>query len=108
MTMQPADLSLAATPEDLGAPSRARRRWIHMNPLAWFVLRRVLLGVVTLVVVSIVIFAATVLLPGNAAQSILGFTATPARVHALELQLHLDEPFYAQYWDWFSGLFSGD
>ena len=69
--------------------------------------RRLLLGLVTLIVVSIVIFAATELLPGNAAQAILGLTATPARLHAMEAQLHLNEGFFHQYWDWFSGLFSG-
>jgi peptide/nickel transport system permease protein len=107
MTIQPADLSLAATPEDLGGPIHPPRRWIRMSPLTWFVVRRLLLGLVTLIVVSIVIFAATELLPGNAAQAILGLTATPARLHAMEAQLHLNEGFFHQYWDWFSGLFSG-
>ena len=107
MTIQPADLSLAATPEDVGGPMYPPGRWLRMSPLTWFVVRRVFLGVVTLVVVSVVIFAATELLPGNAAQAILGLTATPARLHAMENQLHLNEPVYTQYWDWFSGLFSG-
>ena len=84
-----------------------RERWLHLSPLAWFVVRRLLLGLVTLVVVSMVIFAATELLPGNAAQAILGLTTTPARLHAMELQLHLNQPFYTQYWDWFSGVLSG-
>jgi len=72
------------------------------------VARRVLLGLVTLVVVSIVVFAATQFLPGDAAQAVLGRSATPERLEALRTQLHLDEPVAVQYWLWLSGLLTGD
>lgn len=88
------------------APLRTvRTRSLH--PIRSMVWRRLLLGLLTLWLVSIVIFAATELLPGNAAYAVLGHSATPATLHALELQLHLDRPAVVQYWDWLSGLMHG-
>lgn len=57
---------------------------------------------------SIVVFAATQFLPGDAAQAVLGRSATPERLEALRTQLHLDEPVAVQYWLWLSGLLTGD
>ncbi len=62
---------------------------------------------VTLLVVSVVVFLATQVLPGNAAYAVLGRSANPARLHALERQLHLDHGIAEQYWIWLSGLFTG-
>ena len=62
---------------------------------------------VTLLVVSVVVFLATQVLPGNAAFAVLGRSANPARLHALERQLHLDHGIAEQYWIWLSGLFTG-
>jgi peptide/nickel transport system permease protein len=78
------------------------------HPVLWLVARRAGLGVFTLVLVSILVFFATQVLPGNAAQAVLLNTATPERIHALELQLHLDEPLLSQFWHWFSGILAGD
>ena len=47
------------------------------------------------------------LLPGDAAQELLGANATPAEVHQLEIQLHLNEPFWVRYGHWLGGLFHG-
>jgi peptide/nickel transport system permease protein len=77
------------------------------HPIAHLVLRRLAAGVVTLVVVSIIVFLATQVLPGNAAFAVLGRSANPARLHALERQLHLDRSVAAQYWTWLSGLLTG-
>jgi peptide/nickel transport system permease protein len=55
-----------------------------------------------------VIFLATEVLPGNAAYAILGRNANPARVRALEIQLHLNRGLFDQYWVWISGLFTGN
>ncbi|HWE09752.1 MAG TPA: ABC transporter permease [Solirubrobacteraceae bacterium] len=73
-----------------------------------FLLRRVLLGLLTLFLVSIVVFAATQALPGNAAVAILGRNATPARVAALSRQLHLDRSVVSQYTHWLGGIVSGN
>jgi peptide/nickel transport system permease protein len=64
--------------------------------------------VVTLFLVSIIVFAATQVLPGNAAYAVLGRSATPERLTALEAQLHLDESVFAQYWHWLRSVLSGD
>src|SRR6476646_1606112 len=73
-----------------------------------FILRRVLLGLLVLVIVSVLVFAATQALPGDPARAILGRTATPASLAALRHQLHLDQPVLTQYWNWISGLVHGD
>jgi peptide/nickel transport system permease protein len=75
--------------------------------MAKFILRRVLFGLLTLLLVSIVVFAATQALPGNAARAILGRNATPERLAALSQQLHLNESVFAQYWHWLSGVVTG-
>src|SRR5436305_6459405 len=73
-----------------------------------FVLRRLLLGLLTLLLVSIVVFAATQALPGNAARAILGRNATPARLAALTQQLHLNQSVVAQYFHWLGGILTGN
>jgi peptide/nickel transport system permease protein len=65
-------------------------------------------GVVTLAVVSMLIFWATEVLPGNAAYAVLGHNASPAEVHSLEVQLHLNRSVFAQYESWVTGLVTGD
>lgn len=70
--------------------------------------RRLLLGLVTLVLVSIVVFVATQYLPGDAAQAVLGRSATPERLEALRKQLNLDDPAIVQYWRWLAGILAGD
>jgi len=75
--------------------SRRTSRWGAVWSLTW---RRVALSVLTLFVVSIVVFAATQGLPGNAAYAVLGHSATPESVRALEREMGLDRPVVAQYW----------
>lgn len=73
-----------------------------------FVLRRLLLGIIVLVLVSVVVFAATQALPGDPARAILGRQATPASLAALRLKLHLDRPVLEQYLTWLWGLLHGN
>lgn len=70
-------------------------------------LRRLLSFAVTLAVASVLVFAVLELLPGNAAQVILGDSATPESLAALERQLGLDRPPAARYLDWVGGLLQG-
>jgi peptide/nickel transport system permease protein len=74
-----------------------------------FVARRLSLAIITLWLASLLIFAATEVLPGNAAQAILGRQAEtdPARLRILTLQLHLNQSVPSQYWHWFSGILGG-
>ncbi|HWF35159.1 MAG TPA: ABC transporter permease [Solirubrobacteraceae bacterium] len=83
-----AQLELASAPV---VPRQRRNLWV---------LRRVLVGLATLVALSIVIFAATQALPGNAAKEILGHNGTPAEVATLTHQLGLDRPVVSQYLSW--------
>ena len=69
--------------------------------------RRIAIGVVTLFLVSVVVFVATEVLPGNAAYAVLGRSASPARVRALETAMHLNRGIFDQYWVWISGIFTG-
>ena len=71
------------------------------------VVRRLALGVLTLWLISLVVFAAVVALPGDAATAILGRTASPDRVAALREQLHLNESVVSQYLHWVGGVLTG-
>jgi len=73
-----------------------------------FIVRRLLLGAVTLFVVSVIIFAATQALPGDAARSILGRGATPEALENLRLELGLNEPAVQQYLYWIGDFLTGD
>jgi peptide/nickel transport system permease protein len=79
-----------------------------LGGLGGFIIRRVLLGVLVLALVSVVVFAATQALPGDPARAILGRTATPASLKALRDQLHLNRPVLTQYTSWVTGLLHGD
>ncbi len=72
------------------------------------ILRRLALGVATLLFVSVLVFLATQALPGDAARAILGRTATPERLAALRDQLHLDRPVIEQYLGWLAGVVVGN
>jgi peptide/nickel transport system permease protein len=74
-----------------------------------FVARKVGGLVVTLVVASLVIFAALHLAPGDPATLLVGgYEPNPAALAEIRARYHLDEPFLAQYRHWLSGLLSGD
>ncbi len=72
-----------------------------------FVLRRLASFVVTLAVASLVVFAVLEVLPGNPAEVMLGDSATPESLAALEARLGLDRPAASRYIDWVSGLLQG-
>ena len=77
------------------------------HPIARLIWTRVALGLVTLFIVSVLIFAATQLLPGNAATAVLGHNASASAVRTLQLRLGLNKPPATQYWDWLSGVLRG-
>lgn len=72
-----------------------------------FLLKRLATFVATLAVASVVIFGVLELLPGNAAEVILGDTATPEAVAALQARLGLDRPPLTRYLDWVGGWLQG-
>ena len=72
-----------------------------------FVCRRAASFLLTLAVTSLVVFAVLEWLPGNAAEVILGETATPEALAALEKKLGLDQPAPLRYLAWVGGLLQG-
>jgi peptide/nickel transport system permease protein len=72
------------------------------------ILRRLSVSAVILLIVSILVFVATLLLPGDPAQAILGQQATPERLAALREQMNLNDPIAERYLSWLGGLFVGD
>lgn len=72
-----------------------------------YIITRLLLGVVTLICVTILIFIATNMLPGDAATEILGRGATPETVARFRQQLGLDDPLIVRYANWLLELLHG-
>src|SRR5262245_20454540 len=79
-----------------------------MHPVVRTVLQRLGLGLVTLFVVSIIIFTTVEMLPGDFARAILGQSATPATVAAFEKEVGLDRPPIQRYFEWLGGVLEGD
>jgi peptide/nickel transport system permease protein len=72
------------------------------------VLQRILIGLVTLWVVSVVVFVMTSLLPGDVAQIVLGQSATPESLAAYRAERGLDQPLVFQYFSWLGNMVTGD
>ncbi|OFI39310.1 peptide ABC transporter permease [Arthrobacter sp. SW1] len=72
------------------------------------ILRRLATSVLILLAVSLLVFIATLLLPGDPAQAILGQQATPERLAALREQMHLNDPVWQRYLSWLGGLAVGN
>jgi peptide/nickel transport system permease protein len=79
-----------------------------VNPVLKTVLQRLGLGLATLFVVSIVIFSAITMLPGDFATAILGQSATPETVAAFRRQVGLDQPPILRYFSWIGGVLQGN
>lgn len=76
--------------------------------LAKVVLLRIASALLTLLLVSMVIFVAASLLPGDAAQEVLGQSATAEQVAALRQEMGLNRPAVTRYLDWLFSLLGGD
>ena len=79
-----------------------------MNLALKLVAQRLALGLILLVLVSVLIFAGTIILPGDVAQSILGQSATPEALANLRRELGLNEPVVSRYFNWMAGVLQGD
>ena len=79
-----------------------------MHPVVKTVLERLGLGLATLFIVSIIIFSAIEMLPGDFGQAILGQEALPETVAAFREELGLDKPAHIRYFDWVLGAIQGD
>ena len=79
-----------------------------MNNVVTIVGKRLGLGVLTMFMVSIIIFLAVNMLPGDFAQALLGQSATPEAVAAIRKDLGLDKPIHIRYFDWLIGAVQWD
>jgi peptide/nickel transport system permease protein len=80
--------------------------WLRLGGITGFIVRRLLLGVLVLFLVSVLVFVATQAL-GDPARAILGRNATPEALAALKKELNLDNSLFGQYFSWLGGLLHG-
>jgi len=76
--------------------------------MAKLILQRLGAGLLTLWLVTILVFIGTQLLPGDVAQAVLGQSATPEAVAALRIEMGLDRPAVVRYFAWITGLLDGN
>lgn len=86
--------------------TRAARR--RRYPIVALVVRRLVVGVLLVLVLSALVFVGTQVLPGDAASAVLGRNARPDAVAQLRAELGLDRSVFAQYGAWLGGLLTGD
>ena len=79
-----------------------------MHPVISTVIKRLALGIVTLFLVSLVIFSSVEFLPGDFTQAVLGQLATKDNVAAFRAELGLDKPAVTRYFDWVGSVMTGD
>jgi peptide/nickel transport system permease protein len=73
-----------------------------------FVLKRIALAIVTLFILSLIVFFAAQVLPGDPGREVLGPLAAESAVHALDVQLGTDRPVIDQYGTWLGHVVSGN
>lgn len=76
--------------------------------MSLFLLKRLATLVGTLIGASVIVFLVLEILPGNAAQMLMGPDADPSAVAALATKLGLDQPAWTRYWQWIGGLLTGN
>ena len=79
-----------------------------MNNIAALVIKRIALGLVSIIVISMLIFLGVEALPGDVAEAILGQEATPETVAAFRKELKLDLPPHVRYFAWLKEFLKGD
>jgi len=93
---------------DVAAARTGMRTARRRRPLLWFVARRLAAALATLFVVSILVFAGTEVLPGDAASAVLGRTASPEQLAEMQRLMGLDRPWPERHLDWLGGVLTGD
>lgn len=80
----------------------------NMNKIVMIVVKRLALGLATMVAISVLIFVGVEALPGDVAEAILGQNATPETVAAFRKELKLDLPPHVRYFAWLGSFLQGD
>ena len=76
--------------------------------MSLFLFKRFVTLIATLIGASVIVFLVLEILPGNAAQMLMGPDASPEAVAALAAKLGLDQPAWTRYWQWIGGLLTGN
>ena len=79
-----------------------------MGDILGLVLKRLGFGLITLLIISIIIFFMVELLPGDIAEAVLGQGATPENLAALREEMGLNKPAFVRYFEWLGGAVVGD
>lgn len=79
-----------------------------MKNILNLIVKRVAFGLLTIIIISLLIFAGVEALPGDLAESILGQNATEENVTAFRKELKLDLPAHVRYFSWLKGMTQGD
>lgn len=79
-----------------------------MDGLPKMIIKRLAFGIVTLIIISLIVFWGVEALPGDLAQTILGQAATEENTAALRVKLGLDQPAYLRYLDWLGNVLAGN
>lgn len=78
------------------------------NKIWILIAQRLGIAVITLIIISLAVFLATELLPGDVAQILLGQAATPEAIKGLREEMGLNEPAIQRFFDWMIGMAQGD
>ena len=81
---------------------------VHFSSVTPYILKRLAIGLATLLVSSAVVFSVLEILPGDPARLMLGMNATEDAVAALREQMGLNQPILGRYFDWLGGLLTFD
>lgn len=87
---------------------RAIQKGAIVHPIVKTIFQRLLLGLFTLFIVSVIIFSSIEMLPGDFTEAVLGQAATEETVAAFRRELGLDQPAYMRYMNWIGGVAQGD
>jgi peptide/nickel transport system permease protein len=95
--------------QDQPTPGKSWRRLQATKAPARWLGVRLLRAMITLLISSFLIFAALYVAPGSPIGFLTGGrTLSPAQIHALEAQYHLNNPFFVRYWEWLTSALHGD
>jgi peptide/nickel transport system permease protein len=100
-------MAVAAETAETGAQATLAQK-LRTSPSLRLAGRRLLAAIPVLWGVTFLTYVVMNLLPGDAAQELLGANATPAEVRQLEIKLHLNEPFWVRYGGWLGGVVHGN
>ena len=86
----------------------SRGRFQYRRPITRYILKRLGLSLISLFLLSILVFAMAGVLPGDPARNLLGREAPASQVEELNHQLGYDRPFVVRYFDWLGNFLRGD